>query len=395
MKESSIPQPRKILVVKLCCLGDAIFMTPSLRAIRQKFPQAEIAYLGSTWIKPILEQIRFIDKILLFDAPRSSASRREKVLQTLRLIRELRRERFDTVVVCHRSPVLAALGILSGIRTRVGFDSRFNRLLLNRPVDFVSEKNEVLRFADLVQALGVSVEDTATELALPADEVANAKEILRAIGIGPADKVVGIFPGGGENPGTKMTIKRWEAEKWSILCRRILDEYQVQLVFLGSPADSDLNDQVINDVSTSRERMTNIAGKSTLRGLPAVLAACDVVAGGDTGPMHMSAAAGTKTLLLYGPTDPRLLAPLQDNAKYLWKHIACSPCFTPDKVSQKGSFDRMVFGCWTGTHDCMKTLTVDEVFEALRPWLNDLKVPRVPATEISNSDSRISAPTTP
>lgn len=171
-------------------------------------------------------------------------------------------------------------------------------------------------------------------------------------------------------------IKRWEAENWSQLCQKILQEFDAHVVLLGGPSDLALNDKVAAAVQAATgdavaSRLTNIAGLTTLRELPALLAACTMAAGGDTGPMHIAAAVGTRTLLLFGPSDPRLVAPLQSTARYLWKQVECSPCYTPERVMDKNNFVGNVFGCHTGTHACLKTLTVVEVFDALRPWLED------------------------
>lgn len=358
-------QPSRILIIKLCCIGDVIFLTPTLRALRQALPDAHIAFLGSSWVKDVLANVPYIDQTILFDAPYRE-SKLQRLRETFQFVLQLRRECFDTIIVAHRTPVFATLGWLAGIKTRVGFSDKPSRFL-TRAVPFDANRYEVNRYLDLVSTLGIESSDTTTHLAPRAEDIASVAQKLTACGIEKDAPLVGLFPGGGENPGTSMPIKRWYPENYAALCRRLAASHAGAITLLGGPTDKELNASIQSSVSELNT--INLAGEFSLRELPALMQRCRVVVGGDTGPLHMAAAVGTPTVFLFGPSDPRLVAPTQPNSVYLWKQPPCSPCYTPDSVMNKSNFNGKDFGCRTGTHECLRDLGVEDVYAAIERFL--------------------------
>jgi len=330
--------------------------------LRQAHPQARITFLGSSWVRDVLEQVPFVDEVLFFDAPLAKVSRARKLAATLRLILGLRRARFDAALIAHRSPFFALLLCLAGVRTRVGFGGKF----LTRGAAFDEGEHEITRYGALSALLDAPLESTATHLRPHAEETETIARALRQAGIGDDERIIGLFPGGGENPGTTMTIKRWSAPQWGALCDRLAPAWRGRIVLIGGPNDRALNDEVLRCTAAP---VVNLAGATSLRALPALLARCEIVAGGDTGPLHIAAAVGARTLFLFGPSDPRLVAPLQSDSRFLWTQPPCSPCYTPASVLLKSSFQGTVFGCHTGTHECLADLSVSAVFDALADWL--------------------------
>jgi ADP-heptose:LPS heptosyltransferase len=100
----------------------------------------------------------------------------------------------------------------------------------------------------------------------------------------------------------------------------------------------------------------NVAGKDNLETLPAILARLSVLVSGDTGPLHIAALMGTRTLSLFGPTDPRRTAPRGQAHALLRRDLACSPCFK--RV------------CPLSHHDCMNGISPEEVAGEVERILN-------------------------
>ena len=341
-----------------------MFLTPMLRELRRAHPDAQIWHLASSWVGEIVEQIPSVDKIIRFDAPfRARDSWWNKAVETLRLVRVLRRERFDVAIIGHRNPFFAILSRLGGIRRRIGFGAR-KSVFLTDAIRFQPTKHEVDRYLDLIGALGIPALETRTEILPRSDEVENVRHVLSRWNINAGDLVVGILPAGGENPGTKMPIKRWNPGMYAFLCEKLMSEFSSKILLIGGPADREYNQKILEQVSGREALMRNIAGDLSIRALPALLQRLNLVIGGDSGPMHLAAAVRTPTLFLFGPSDPRLVAPRQPNSIFLWKSVYCSPCYTPETVMERRNYRDGEFLCRTGTHECLESLSVDEVFRA-------------------------------
>jgi lipopolysaccharide heptosyltransferase II len=353
--------PGKILVIKICCLGDVIFLTPSLRALRDRFPAARISLLTSSWVRPIAEQIPFINDILIFDAPLNRKLNSKGISELLRVIWTIRKEKYDVAICGHRNNLFSWMTFFSRIPLRIGFSDKHSYLVTD-PVFFHPDRHEIMRYGDLVNVLDARMSDIRTEIKPRETDLKHVDELFSKIGIQKDEYLVGIMAGGGKNPGTSMPIKRWGIDNYKELCNRILADPKKKIILLGASTDNEVNESILAGLSTFKKNIFNVAGNFPLDVLPALLKKLNIVIGGDTGPLHLAAAVGTQTIFLFGPSDPRLVAPISQNSVYLWKQVDCSPCYTPVTVMQKKSFHGDEFFCQTGTHDCLKKLTVDEVY---------------------------------
>lgn len=362
------PSPQKILFVKLCCIGDIVFTTPALRALRSAFPSAHLTFLAASWVKEIVRQLPSVDEIMLFDAPLWDGRIVKKTIATMGLVSRLRAARFDLLIVGHRNRFFPLLGYLAGIRTRIGFERGGGRLLTHA-VSFRSEVYEARRYLDLLAPLGISWEDETPRLEISDDARRESVARLSAEGVEPGAMLVAVHAGGGENPGTRMTIKRWDLRRYVEVCTTLLEETPASILLIGGQGDKELNDEIVRSLPQQARRVRNLAGRVPLGSIPGLLGTCRLVVGGDTGPVHLAAAVGTPTLYLFGPSDPRLVAPHQPNVRWLWHRVACSPCYTPETVLQKKYFRGKEFICHTGTHECLEALTAREVAETIRSML--------------------------
>jgi ADP-heptose:LPS heptosyltransferase len=215
-----------------------------------------------------------------------------------------------------------------------------------------------------------------TEVVPSDQQKANVEVMLRELRHDKLDGI-GVLAGGGDNPGTSMHIKRWDLQNYADLSKRLLDEFPVSLFLLGGVSERELNDDLIELIGVSPGRLTNLAGRVPLAMLPAFLQRMKCVIGGDSGPLHLAAAVGTPTVILFGPSDPRLVAPLQKNSVHVWKRVHCSPCYTPETVLQKKYLVGNKFVCWTGTRECLNSLTVEEVYDVMRKMLRPAVVDSV------------------
>jgi heptosyltransferase-2 len=350
---------RRILIIKLISVGDVLFTTPAVRALRLGFPRAHLTYLVGSWSRDVIENNPNLDEIIVYDAPRHSQDRGRAWLSTLGCLRQLRRKRFDMAVVFHRTSFAGLLALLAGVPNRVGFDYHGQGRFLTQRVAYEVGKHEVDRYLDVVRCLGLSPAGLWTEMQVGKKEQDEASQLLRANGLKPDEIIFAVLPGGGKNPGTFMPTKRWPADRFARLIDEMARRFQVKVLLVGGPGDEEVVGSVISQMES---RAVNLVGKTTFKQLAAVLQRCRLFIGGDSGPLHIAAAVGTPTVGIFGPSDPRLVAPRGEKHLAVWKKVSCSPCYWPDTVAAGHDFSE----CGEGSRECMSAIQVEDVLSAIR-----------------------------
>jgi len=151
------------------------------------------------------------------------------------------------------------------------------------------------------------------------------------------------------SPVALWETKLWEEHKFAALCDRIVGELGLKVVLTGDKAGGVLS----RIEARMTEAAVNLGGKTTLRDLAALYKRAELLVTTDSGPMHVAAAVGTAVVALFGPTAPWRTGPYGPGHVVIRKATACSPCFLKR--------------CETG--QCMKDITVEEVFEAVKKAL--------------------------
>ncbi len=352
MKNIDRSDIKNILVFKLCCLGDIVMMTPSINALKKNFPDARITIIVNSWVRGITGYLNNVDSVIISDAlyEKSIAG---KLAGAMSLINELKKGKFDLVFLGHRNNIFGLITKLAGIKYRLGFcGTKF----LTNCEHFRDDIHESKRYLRILRSIGMEDDESIPEL----KRIEERQKILTESGIDHRKKVVAIFPFGGVNPGTDMNIKRWELQKFIELTNRISLAYpECEILLLeGSESSEKIADGNFRDNVKIRKIETRL------------ISACDVMICNDTGAMHIAAAFGIPTMTIFGPTDPYLLAPLNPPGRNIHevisKSVECSPCYNTANAIDKGNkkyWQGNKFICYKGTHECMKLIRVDDVFD--------------------------------
>jgi ADP-heptose:LPS heptosyltransferase len=127
------------------------------------------------------------------------------------------------------------------------------------------------------------------------------------------------------HPGSGAPIKSWPVPRWAAVIQTLRARHDAEIVLTGGLGERDLVRQIADLVEPGP---LTLAGETTLDQLAALFAACDLVLGGDSGPLHLAAAVGTPTVRLYGPTDVREFGPWPQNGPHvaLAAGLPCQPC---------------------------------------------------------------------
>ncbi len=340
---------KRILVIQTAFLGDVILTIPLLSAIKKKVENCFLSVMIIPEVKEILTQHPAVDELIVYDKKGKDKS----FFGFLKLIKKIKEKKFDMVILPHRSFRSAFLAWLSKIPLRVGFDRSQGKIFLNKLVDYDKNKHDLERNLDLGVLLGVNISKPEICLPIKKHEKEEAAKILKKSGFGENDLLIGI------NPGSVWPTKRWWPQRYAKLLNLLVEEGYRPIIF-GSKKDISVVDRIINDVSSeTRGNMANLAGKTSLKQLSALISKCRIFVTNDSASMHIAVAHKIPVIALFGPTTPQIgFYPYGENNLVIEKKMPCRPC------GLHGGYK-----CKLKTHECMKGIEVKEVFEAVQQKL--------------------------
>ncbi len=336
--------------------------TPALSVIRQHFPDARITLLGNPMVSTLLQGHPALDAIITFD--RNGVHR--GISGRLKLAAELRRQRFDLAIMFPNSFDSALVPWLAGIPRRLGKCSDGRTLLLNgryHPEQHKRTGHEVEYYLHLLQTFGITGTATPLRLSITGEERQEADELLAHHGIQKDDFVLGINPG-----ASYGSAKRWYPDRFAKVGRQLTATWGAKVVIFGGPEETAIAGDIERNLGT---RSINLAGKTTVRQLMALISRCNFFITNDSGPMHIAAACAVPLVAIFGSTDHTGTSPYHKDAVVVRSNVECAPC----KLRK----------CPTD-HRCMTGVTVDMVLDAangLRSCIENLEITSKPTAVVS------------
>ncbi len=355
--------PRTFLLLLFGDIGDAILTVPAIRALRERYPTARLLLIAKPLPGGIVRDLHLVDDVIdvdkhLFDRP-ADLLRPAALLGLYRLWRRLRSERVDTVVLYHHLVTrwgalkFALLALATGAPSRVGVDNGrgwfLSRAVPDDGFGAMHEAEYWLAVSELLDAPGnLNLEFPVTDT-----DRARAEALLRASGW-QGKAIFVVHPGTGSyGPGRK-----WFPERFAATAALVAAERNLCPVIVGTEADRAETDQVgalLGDLGL------NLAGKTDLGTLAAVLQRAEVVIANDSGVGHIAAAVGTPVISVFGPSNDRAWRPLR--GMVVASSLPCRPCFYRD-------FDRgLPHGC--ATRECLFLVHPEDVAHAVRITLEE------------------------
>jgi lipopolysaccharide heptosyltransferase I len=299
----------RLLIVRLGALGDVLRTLPALHLLHKSFPGLHIAWMVEDLSRPLLEGHPEIDEVIRLPLPelRAAAGRPLALGRGLaELARDLRRRRFTVAADFQGTLKSGLLAWLSGAPRRVGFAPGHCRemsfLLTNRWARPRSRHlNRVAKNLVLAQALGAHDDEVTFVLPESAEEARQAEGLLRSAGA-ERSPVVLLSPG----TSHRQRHKRWPEESFALLAVLMATELGATPLVVWGPGEEDAAGAIV----AASGGKALLAPPTGLRLLAAILRRAAAFVGADTGPMHLAWAVGCPVTALFGPTDPRLNAPL-------------------------------------------------------------------------------------
>ena len=338
--------PASLLVRATNWLGDAVMTTPALAAVREGFPDARIVLLARPLVAELFRHHPDVDEVMVYERP----GRHEGALGRLRLAGELRRRRFDGALLLQNAFDAALIAFLGRIPERAGYPTDGRRILLTLPVPLtpgILERHEVEYYLCLLEGLGIPRPvPAALKLGVTKQEREAMAARLAPLGIGRGAPIVAINPG-----ATYGSAKRWYPDRFAAVADVLSAEWGAAVVVIGSTEEAPLAGEI---EAAMRNPPVNLAGKTTVREMMALLSLSSFLVTNDSGPMHIGAALGVPLVAIFGPTDWRRTSPWSDAAKVVRVEIDCSPCRR--RVCDRG-------------HECMLGVTPGMVVDAAKALL--------------------------
>ncbi|HEY7128959.1 MAG TPA: putative lipopolysaccharide heptosyltransferase III [Nitrospira sp.] len=327
--------PRNILAIKLRYLGDVLLATPTLHALKSAYPGARLTVLVNRGTEDILRGNPQVDEILPLD--------RGSIFQQCRFTSEIRRRRFDTVVDLTDGDRAAFLTWISGASVRIGFNAeqRWTGRCYTTVVTGPPGAHRIERDLAALAPLRLKAQVRVPRIWLGPEDDARADQLVAQLGIARDRSWIMI------QPGARYWFKAWPPERFAEVADGLHDRFGCQVLVGGNPQEAALAQTVVDH---AKSRPLNIAGRSDVRTLAALLKRSALFVGNDTGAMHIAAAVGTPVVGLFGPSNPAEWGPRGDRAETIYKGLDCRICFHPT--------------CRRGEENCMKLITVEEVMEA-------------------------------
>jgi lipopolysaccharide heptosyltransferase I len=335
----------KILILKPSSLGDVVQALPVLRSLKQHLPQSEIYWWIDSALAPLLEDDPDLAGIVRFERRRWAAPQHWGELW--RSVRWVREQSFDWVIDLQ---CLARSGIFAWLANgglTVGLDEPregariFYDLVARRSSFFTHAVDWYLKILPL---LGLAAA-TSFEW-LPARPRVAAE--LRRKWSGNCPRWVVL------QPGARWLNKRWPAESFALLARRILQSFpEIQISILGGPEDAALGTAIAGSAGT---RCLDLTGRLSLPEMVEWIRLSQLMVTNDTGPMHVAAALGKPIVALFGPTEPRRTGPYGQLEHVLQLSLPCIPC-----LKSRCRYSKPL--------ECLRALPHDRVFEAIQKCL--------------------------
>lgn len=352
-------QIRNVLVIQLGDIGDVVWTTPTLWAVKESYPQANVSVLLREGFGCLLEADPAMHKIFEVNSPQGNLLL--NIIDQVRLVKKLRQESFDLVFDLRSGDRGAIMARLTGASIRgsvyytaVPFwrNGLFTHLLIGLP----APKERILGAAEqslrIVRGFGITGKATIPKLWVSDHVMTRVYKVLaecnmKPVASDPSNQWITI------NPFSRWPHKEWADHKWVNIINWLWDEFHIAAAIVGSNGEAAKAGELANRCNGA---VYNLAGKTTLAELAGALSMSSFHLGVDSAAPHIAAAVGTPTLTIYGPSDWRDWAPVGEKHRVVVSSMDCVPCH------KKGCND-------SERSLCLETLEVRTVQDVIREMM--------------------------
>jgi len=312
-----------ILIVLIAGIGDMVLGSAGIRAVSNGYPNAEIHLLTSTESASLAVNYPYIDYVHAFPI-RELRKDKKYLFDIVRIVRDLRRTRFDLVLNLYRVDSLSGalkMGLLFSMvkaKAKLGHDKYGFGLFLTKkvPAETFEGRHVVDAMIEIASIAGGIPEEKSIEVFWSPKITAKWDTFFAQT---KEQNLVGI------NPGGDRENRRWAPDRFAAVAEEIIKRLNARVVLLGGPAERNTAAYIENRIHAD---VSNLAGKTSVDELPYLISRFDLLITNDSGPMHIAAATKTPIVAIFGPEDPKLFGPYTtpDLYRIVYKPMHCRPC---------------------------------------------------------------------
>ncbi len=344
-----ISRPKRVLIRLPNWIGDAVMATPAISAFRRYFPDASITLAARAWVAPLFLSYKGVEEVITIDSTKDRGIR--SIMKTASAFKN---RHFDTALILPNSFESALLPFLARIPRRIGHatDKRAGMLTQAVPVPvFKKMRHEVFYYMNLVASM-LNPEDAkklfpisdmpgSPPLKLYVDVKMSSKidSVLHDLGIMRGDILIGFNPGAAYGPA-----KCWPWERFKDLANKLCNIFPCKILVLGTQKEEEIASRICDGLE---DRVHNLAGRTGLVDVAALISRLDLMVTNDSGLMHVAAALGVPIVAIFGSTNPVTTGPWSISATVVRRPLDCSPCMRRE--------------CNRGDFACMNRISVDDV----------------------------------
>jgi len=352
----------RILIINPFGIGDVLFTTPLIRAIKEAHPDAFLGYWCNERVEAVLKNNPSIDKIFILSRGDLKKIWKKSKIKGLRKVlnlrNEIKKEGFEISIdfsLDHRYSLMARY---SGIKKRIGinYKNRGKFLTEKIDIDWYKDKHVVEYYLDTLNFLGIlRPQNPRLEVFLSPEERPWADRFLEENRVGKEEIIIGVSPGGGESWGENAVYKHWPVENYRELIKAIIRESNSKVIIFGSQSETEICKTVSSDLP--EDKVINTAGELTIFQFIALLEKCKLLICNDGGPIHVATGLKVNTVSIFGPVDEKVYGPYppEENHIVIKKDLPCRPCYRNFRFP----------GC-DNNHRCLRDITVKEVYSTVK-----------------------------
>lgn len=371
----TLPANAHILVIKLAGIGDGLLIMPAIRALRETYPNASIDLFTRHIPAQVFQNWHELNNLIIINPrpkdtkPDSAFTLAQRLFLLHKLLKRLRAERYDAVLLFHhllpfhRRLIFQILMLVTGARWRIGLDNGYGWFLNVKVQDNgFGARHEAEHYLAVAEAVGATTQNKRLQIALTDEERQQAYAIVH--GLQKQDAIPG--PIIAMHPGCSIlsTARRWPPERFAQLADTLYRELGGQLLLLGDPGEAPLREAVIH-LMNSAMPVRSLSGQESIRITAAIIELCDLFIGNDSGLMHLATAVNTPTVAIFGLTNHKAWGPytggIRGRAEVVRLDLPCMPCYF------RGQNIGTPAGC--ATRDCLTQLQVAPVAATARKML--------------------------
>jgi len=349
---------KKILIINRFGIGDLLFSTPMIRALKAWNPEACIDVMCNERGRHVLQHNKNISDIIVFEKDvfrvAYRASKPFFIKKIFQFVKQIKVKKYDLAIDLSLGYKMSLFLKILGVKKRIGFNYRNRGKFLTEKVDMhgFNDKHVIEYYLDLLRLFGIGdFVRKNLELPLSTELCAWGENFIREKGI-ENKKIIGIAPGGGRSWGRYAIYRRWDPENFAYVAKKLSEKNnETFFLILGSKREMDISYAIEKSLAG---RALNLCGELALPNSIALIKKCKLILCNDGGILHIGVSQGVNTVSIFGPVNDKVYGPYPSSNKHKVvkaESVPCRPCYKNFKHKT------------CRTHDCLKKIDRDEVLK--------------------------------